>query len=65
MNFQSNRLQEVAARRRRATLLRRITQTLSMTEDRAFFSSLADSLDGQADDLERSASTGDKVQAPT
>lgn len=59
----SDRLQEVAARRRRATLLRRITQTLSMIEDRAFFVSLADSLEREAEELERSADKRAKATA--
>ena len=40
-----------AEKRRRATLLRRICQSLSMVEDRAFLWALADSFEREADDL--------------
>lgn len=40
-----------AEKRRRATLLRRICQSLSMVEDRAFLWALADSFEREADEL--------------
>jgi hypothetical protein len=52
MRSESERQQRLAAGRRRAMLLRRLTQTLSMAEDRAFFLALADSLDRYSDNLQ-------------
>jgi hypothetical protein len=46
---------DAATKRRRARLLRRTAQTLSMVEDRAFFMEQAVILDQQAAELERKA----------
>jgi len=49
---------DAATKRRRAKLLRRTAQTLSMAEDRAFFIEQAEMLDQQAAEVERSDKSG-------